>query len=407
MSPKDINISEYNYELPLNRIAQFPLIQRDKSKLLIYKNGEINETIFGNIPDYLQKGCSLVFNDTKVIQARMLFQKESGSTIEIFCLEPFFPFTEIEKSFSASSGCIWKCFIGNAKKWNGKFLSKNINTDNNQTLNLSVEIKGAEKNAYLIQFNWDNISLNFGDIINIFGNTPLPPYIKRVPDNIDKNRYQTVYAQYEGSVAAPTAGLHFTNEVIAKINKNNINSFYVTLHVGAGTFKPVSSPTISTHIMHSEHFSVNKTTINNLLKNLNNNIIAVGTTSVRTLESIYQLGKKIILNKDISLHMISQWEAYENLDKDISASASLNAILDYMDKNSLDNLTGQTEILIVPGYKFKIVKGLITNFHQPQSTLLLLIAAFIGSDWKRIYNYALSNDFRFLSYGDSCYISRD
>ena len=400
--PKEIKIEDYNYNLPKEKIAQFPLEERDASRVLIYKDKEISETIFKDISDNLPDGSFLILNNTKVIQARLFFYKETGAMIEIFCLEPHHP----EQNISAKGSAVWKCFVGNAGKWKYGPLIK-IFTHNSKEYELSAEILEREKDYFIINFDWSNNNISFGDILLHTGRTPLPPYIRREPVRIDTDRYQTVYAEIDGSVAAPTAGLHFTENVFKKIKKKNIYIHHVTLNVGAGTFKPVKCEKIEDHPMHYEHITVSKDFVIKLLNNLNKPVIAAGTTSLRTIETLYWLGLKLHLNllPNQDALNVDQWEPY-TLDSSISAMESLEVILKFMDKSGMDYITAQTGILIAPGYDFKFIDILITNFHLPKSTLLLLIAAFTGIDWKRIYEYALENNFRFLSYGDASLLRR-
>ncbi len=400
---RSIRIEDYTYELPDNRIAKYPKENRDESKLLHFEEGEISTSIFKNLPDLLKSDDLLVFNNAKVIQARLAFQKETGANIEIFCLEPHEP-ADYNLAFQATGQCEWKCLVGNLKKWKSDYLYKNIEING---LNYQIGAKkvGTSGNAVIIKFEWYDVdseclcsSLAFGDILENIGSTPLPPYLNRKAEKEDKNRYQTVYAKQKGSVAAPTAGLHFTDNVFETLNVKGIITAEVTLHVSAGTFRPVQSETIEGHEMHEEHFEI-KIDVLELLINHSGRVISVGTTSVRTLESLYWMGVKLI-NNESEPFVINQWEAYE-MPENIDLKTSLGAIKNYMEQNKLTVLPASTRIIIVPGYDFKVIKGLVTNFHQPQSTLLLLIAAVIGNKWKEVYNYALANDYRFLSYGDS------
>ncbi len=341
----------------------------------------------------------MVFNNTKVIQARLHFQKTTGAKIEIFCLEPHVP-SDYILAFQSNKKCVWKCMVGNAKKWKEETVAKNFTIDGKSVLLTAKKISSAG-NTHLIEFSWDNASITFSDILENAGELPIPPYLHRETCEKDKETYQTVYSKIKGSVAAPTAGLHFTEDVFCSLKKKNIAYEEVTLHVGAGTFQPVKSATIDGHEMHTEFFSVRKETIAHLKENLNN-IIAVGTTSVRTLESLYYVGVLLQENPETSFDnlKITQWQPYEKPET-LSVDNALQQILNYLEKNHIETLKAETQIMIVPGYRFKIVKGIVTNFHQPQSTLLLLISAFVGEEWKKIYDYALKNDFRFLSYGDS------
>ncbi|MDR1678391.1 MAG: S-adenosylmethionine:tRNA ribosyltransferase-isomerase [Prevotellaceae bacterium] len=408
-NPQHIKIADYNYSLPDERIAKFPLARRDESKLLVNRDGELITQRFSDLPDLLPADSLLVFNNTKVIQARLDFRKESGARIEIFCLEPYLPADYIQ-SFAQTQHCEWKCLIGNAKKWKGETLRLQITDD--AVLSASW-IAGDGANA-TVRFEWDNAAFNFADILEIAGELPIPPYLNRRTEESDKTTYQTLYSKVQGSVAAPTAGLHFTPEVFIRLKEKGIQSEELTLHVGAGTFKPVKSEQIADHAMHAELFSVQRETIANLLAHLGH-IVAVGTTSVRTLESLYYIGLKLQREPAARDLSVSQWEAYKDITcpflrkeiagqagKYISAAQALQHILDYLDRNKLDCLQTSTQILIAPGYRFHIVDSIITNFHQPQSTLLLLVSAYLGGDsWRTMYDYALANDFRFLSYGDS------
>lgn len=398
-APKDIAIEEYDYALPNERIAKFPLANRDESKLLVYKNNSFEETIFNRLPDYLNNDTLLVFNNTKVIHARLFFRKETGSLIEIFCLEPYN--MAISSAFEQRNHCTWLCFVGNNKKWKNGTLSRTI-TIANKSVTLSVDRKQAVSNAWVVDFEWNDSELSFAHVIEHFGVIPLPPYLNREAVDSDKQRYQTVYAKHEGSVAAPTAGLHFSDYVFDSLEKKGIAKEFVTLHVGAGTFKPVDSATIGEHEMHIEKIEVTKQNIIRLLQYVSKTIIPVGTTSVRTLESVYWFGVKLGIDATIEQMHISQWEPYELVDYALSAEESLHNVLDFMDRNAINTLYGDTQLMIAPGYKYHLVKGIVTNFHQPKSTLLLLVSALIGDKWKEGYTYALQRDFRFLSYGDSC-----
>jgi len=400
---KNISIKDYTYNLPDERIAKYPLEKRDDSNLLYQEEQEIKHTKFNKLTDFLAKDDLLVFNNAKVIQARLAFQKETGANIEIFCLEPHAP-ADYNLSFQSTSSCQWKCMVGNLKKWKKGSLVKQIEISSQKYM---IEASKLEQNgaSVIVDFSWqaaeeDNKVLSFADILEHIGKTPLPPYLNREAEKSDKTRYQTVYAKQKGSVAAPTAGLHFTENVFNNLDKKGIKRLELTLHVGAGTFRPVKSETIEGHEMHEEHFRVEKSFLEELLAQ-KSRIVAIGTTSVRTLESLYWLGVKLFENPDFNGDlMISQWEVY-SMKKDVSLTDSFNALIGYLDKNETSYLNALTQIIIVPGYQFKVINGLITNFHQPQSTLLLLIAAIVGEEWKKIYDYALTNGFRFLSYGDS------
>jgi S-adenosylmethionine:tRNA ribosyltransferase-isomerase len=403
MHPKEFSIADFTYSLPDEKIAAFPLEQRDASKLLIYKNDRITESSYKNIADHLPNNSLLIFNDTKVIQARILFQKSTGGVIEIFCLEPYEVLNEYTTVMNKTGNVKWKCMIGGASKWKENFLEKEIMFGNERVI-IKAELIEKLSNAYVVEFSWTPEQYSFAEILQCSGEIPLPPYIKRKAADEDKERYQTIYAVHDGSVAAPTAGLHFTTGIFSSLDQKNIKTDYVTLHVGAGTFKPVKAALMQDHEMHAEWIDVNIATINNILTNLNNTIVATGTTSLRTIESLYWLGVKMIIDPNIAYDklIIDQWDVYETplANTTYSSSETLTALISWMKKNKTERLVTKTKILIAPGYKFKIAKILITNFHQPQSTLLLLVAAAIGDNWKKIYNYALENDFRFLSYGD-------
>lgn len=397
-NPRNIRIEEYNYPLPDERIAKYPLSQRDSSKLLIYDKGEVSHTQFSNIADLLPKGSLMIFNNTRVIQARLHFRKETGALIEVFLLEPYAP-SDYELMFQTREECSWLCLIGNMKKWKEGALSRDINV-NGMPITLTAERLGTHGTSQIVKLTWDNENVCFADLIDAAGELPIPPYLNRNTEESDKTTYQTVYSKIKGSVAAPTAGLHFTPEVLKDIDSHGIEREELTLHVGAGTFRPVKAEVISDHDMHTEYVSVSRHTIERLLAH-NGQAIAVGTTSVRTLESLYYIGLHIMGGdtSDNAMH-VKQWEPYEQREN-TSATEALTAILEYMTVNELETLNASTQIIIAPGYEYKIVCRLITNFHQPQSTLLLLVSAFVGDDWHKIYDYALDNGFRFLSYGDS------
>lgn len=392
-------ISDYSYELPDERIAKYPLAERDQSKLLVWKNGNIQDSNFRNLPDFLPSNSLLIFNNTKVIRARLHFQKETGAKIEIFCLDPHDP-ADYQIAFQTTQSCVWKCMVGNQKKWKGELLKKTIQIDACE-IELCAEQFDSE-NKSLIRFSWSNPNFEFSRIIEAAGSLPIPPYLNRDTEQSDLERYQTVYSKIKGSVAAPTAGLHFTEKVFNHLMDDGHELAELTLHVGAGTFQPVKSETISGHEMHSEHLYVSRDFLQKLI-NHSGKKIAVGTTSVRTLESLYWLGLQASENSEIDVEnlKVSQWEAYQNIEADLSLKQALENLIELLDKNQLDHLSASTQIIIAPGYKFRIVDGLITNFHQPQSTLLLLISAYLGDEWRRIYGHALANGYRFLSYGDS------
>ena len=396
---EQIRIEEFNYPLPDERIAKFPLTKRDESKLLVYRNGKIDEAVFKQLSDYLPQRSMLVYNNTRVIQARMLFQKETGAQIEVFCLEPVIPH-DYALVFQQTESCSWLCLVGNLKKWKEGALHKTIRMDDKEVV-LSAERIKTTGDSHLVRFSWNNPQVTFAELLDAAGILPIPPYLHRETRESDLQTYQTVYSKIKGSVAAPTAGLHFTPEVLAGLDAKGFTREEVTLHVGAGTFKPVKSEVIGDHEMHTEFISVRRSAIENIRTNLGR-IIAVGTTSVRTLESLYYMGRTLVNNPDATSEelVVTQWTPYHDTEE-ITTHEALTALLDYLDRNQTDTLLSATQIMIAPGYEFKIVKGIITNFHQPKSTLLLLISAFVNGNWKSIYNYALDNDFRFLSYGDS------
>ncbi len=401
------DIEEFNYNLPAEKIALFPCEKRDESKLLIYKDKTIKQDIFKNINNYLSDNYILIFNNTKVVQARIIFQKAEGATIEIFCLEPMSPTSIHSLAFEITEKCQWLCYIGNNKKMKSNLqLSFNYCGETATLTAKRIEKKG---DAFLVEFSWTPTHLTFSEVLQQVGKIPLPPYIKRPAEKSDNTRYQTVFAQNKGSVAAPTAGLHFTEELLSSIVQRGIPILNITLHVGAGTFKPVTEQHIENHTMHTEQIFFGKSCIIELLENINKQIIAIGTTTTRSLESLYWIGVKInmlrnqqqkITNKDLHL---SQWEIYETLHAhSITKKEALENIVQYLNEEQSDTLCTSTAIMITPYYQPKIVSGLITNFHQPKSTLLLLVSAFIGQEWKSVYNYALKENFRFLSYGDAC-----
>ncbi|MDD4116259.1 MAG: S-adenosylmethionine:tRNA ribosyltransferase-isomerase [Massilibacteroides sp.] len=397
---KQIRIADYNYPLPNERIARFPLEKRDESKLLLYRNGEIGESRFNHLPELLPKNSLVVFNNTRVIQARLLFRKSTGAKIELFCLEPIIPH-DYALVFQQTGSCSWLCLIGNAKKWKTGILEKEIHVGNRK-VTLCAEKKESYGESHLIHFSWDDPETTFAELLDAAGILPIPPYLNRETEENDLKTYQTVYSKIKGSVAAPTAGLHFTEEVLDHLDKQGFGREEVTLHVGAGTFKPVKSETIETHQMHAEFISVNRSSIERILANLGH-IIAVGTTSVRTLESLYYIGVRLSKNplaegEDLS---VDQWMPYDDANNLLNVEEALRHVLDYLDRHKANKLLTSTRVIIAPGYTFKIVNGMITNFHQPQSTLLLLVSAFVKGNWKPIYEYALEHDFRFLSYGDS------
>ena len=398
-----IYIADYNYPLPDERIAKYPLSERDHSKLLVYRDGQVSEDRFYNVGDYIAPHSLLIYNNTRVIQARLEFHKPTGARIEVFCLEPLEPH-DYQLSLSSTTGCIWKCMVGNAKKWHDE----------------AIELKAGEwtlrafkqetlGNTFAVRFEWDEANVSFAEILDAMGELPIPPYLNRKTEESDKTTYQTVYSRIKGSVAAPTAGLHFTEKVLSDLHNRGIETDEVTLHVGAGTFLPVKTADANEHTMHTEIIAVPKSTIEHIIAQIGH-IVAVGTTSMRTLESLYFIGCRF-LNTEASEYRnienihVGQFEPYEQKSFP-STEEALRAIVAYLDATGQHTLHAETQIMIKPGYVFHVVDQLITNFHQPQSTLLLLVSAFVGGDWRTIYDYALSHDFRFLSYGDSSILNR-
>ena len=400
MNPRSISVNDYDYYLPENRIALHPLTERDASKLLVYKKGVIEETQFLEIDNYLPEKSLLVFNNSKVINARIKFTKPTGAEIEIFCLEPNGDITDYSSVMTATNTVQWKCLVGGAAKWKDEILQKEIHVAGEKVM-LSAKKIDKITEAFIIELFWEPAVFCFAEIIEAAGKVPLPPYIKRNTDGEDSNRYQTIFAAHDGSVAAPTAGLHFSSKIFRKLTAKNIEKAFLTLHVGAGTFKPVKAETMQEHEMHAEYIDVNIETIEKLKNNIGN-ITAVGTTSLRTLESLYWMGIKVNHNPSITNPEILQWDVYKDdmVTSNYSTLTALNFLTEWMMINNKKNLFTRTQILIVPGYKFRMVNMLVTNFHQPRSTLLLLVAAAIGNDWKKMYDHAMQNDFRFLSYGD-------
>lgn len=402
LHPRHLHISDYDYPLPPERIARYPIAERDQSKLLVYRKGNITHRTFSDIPELLPPDTLLIYNNTKVIQARLRFRKETGALIEIFCLEPYSP-RDYEQNFRQTHSCEWLCLVGNKKKWKGETLTTPL---------LSATLIGQQGDSYIVRFEWDN-TLSFSSLLESLGELPIPPYLNRATEESDLKTYQTVYSKIDGSVAAPTAGLHFTDRVLHALDAKGIERDEVTLHVGAGTFRPVKSEDMGGHEMHSEHIYVTRHTVERLLAH-GCRCTAVGTTSVRTIESLYYIGRKLMSNSHLTeeqLH-VSQWEPYEEetsekgqesrvKGQEAGVKSCLSAILSWMDLHHTDALRTTTQIIIAPGYQYHYVERIITNFHMPQSTLLLLVGAFIGDDWHRVYNYALAHDFRFLSYGDS------
>lgn len=410
---RHIKIKDFNYHLPDERIAKFPLAERDSSKLLLYRKGEVQEDTFVNLPQYLPEGALMVFNNTKVIQARLYFRKETGALIEVFCLEPAVPHDYV-LMFQQTRSCSWYCMIGNLKKWKNGALKRTV-TVRGQEIELTVTRGEMHGNSHRVDFVWNSDEVTWAEILDAVGELPIPPYLNRETQESDKETYQTVYSKIKGSVAAPTAGLHFTERVLEALDRHGIDREEVTLHVGAGTFKPVKSEEIEGHEMHTEYICVNKRTIEKLIAH-GGACIAVGTTSVRTLESLYYIGVYLETHPDASeeeLH-VQQWTPYEYAEQTrpqgsepdgrpeaLTTVEALQNILDYLERNELSALHTSTQIIIAPGYTYHVVRMMVTNFHQPQSTLLLLVSAFVHGDWHKIYDYALEHDFRFLSYGDS------
>lgn len=401
---QNLFIKDYNYDLPHERIAEFPLTERDQSKILIYRKGTITDDCFYNLDAHVPEKSTIILNNTRVIEARILFTKSTGGIIEVFCLEPFQQ--TIEQSLSSATKVVWQCLIGGASKWKpGQVLQKKVFFDDRE-VPLEARYISKQTDSFIIEFSWETTH-SFAEVLHAAGAIPLPPYIKRNATEEDKERYQTIFSKQEGSVAAPTAALHFTENVFHKLAGKNIDREYITLHVGAGTFKPVKTETVAAHQMHKEPFTVSIDVLKKML--LSEMIIAVGTTSLRTIESIYWLGVKLKNNLVKDEWSLQQWEAYD-LQKEypsVSIQDSCTALIEWMEKNHQKQLHCQTSLIIVPGYQFKIPAGLVTNFHQPQSTLLLLVAAFIGDDWRKVYQHALENNYHFLSYGDSSLLWRN
>jgi S-adenosylmethionine:tRNA ribosyltransferase-isomerase len=414
LDPKDISIADYSYDLPQENIAYYPLAERDASKLLIYRNGEISEASYRDIGAHLPEGSLLVFNNTKVVEARIVFQKPTGGQIEIFCLEPPKEYGGITVAMAQTGKVRWKCLVGGASKWKpGQILRKVVEPVGTDTPTIILEARflAKEEDAFLIELSWSRVELSFAELLHRAGLIPLPPYIRRSAEPTDSQRYQTIYARFDGSVAAPTAGLHFTEAVFSSLVERGIRRSWVTLHVGAGTFLPVKTAKLGEHPMHIEFITVGKETMTQLSQALleDRAVVPVGTTSARTIESLYWLGVKVQQDPDINAAelVVRQWDAYELARYGVGAMEALNFLLDWMERQGLTELTTTTQLLITPGYDWKIAKGLVTNFHQPESTLLLLIASLVGEEWKRIYTYALEHGFRFLSYGDGCLLWGD
>jgi len=400
---KQISIKDYHYDLPFDCIAKYPLAERDLSKLLVYKNQTITESQYSHIDEFLPADSLLFFNNTKVIPARLFFKTLTQKDIEVFCLEPISSNADVYSSMLQQNNSQWKCLVGGAAKWKEQFVFLNTSE-----LQIKAEIKERLQGTFMLEFTWEPATKTFAEVLQIAGAIPIPPYLKRATEDIDLERYQTIYAHKEGSVAAPTAGLHFTDGVFEKLKAKQIISTYVTLHVGAGTFKPVKSDTMAEHDMHGEYIDVPLETIEYLYQHMDKSITAVGTTSLRTLESLFWIGEKIAQQPNLQPHelLVDQWQPYVSSSNQINTKEALKHIIDFLNQHQLKTLYAKTRILIVPGYQFKIVNALVTNFHQPESTLILLVAAFIGQDWRKVYQYALDNDFRFLSYGDGSLLFR-
>jgi S-adenosylmethionine:tRNA ribosyltransferase-isomerase len=394
------SIDLFTYELPDHRIAKYPVEPRDESKLLIYKEGEIQDRNYLELADSLPEDTFLVMNDTKVVEARLMFTKPTGGKIEIFCLEPADKYKDIQLAMLEQDTVLWKCLVGGAKKWKEPYLDLTIGSGN-EIFNLTASIKEHRGDHFLIEFNWNRPQTSFAEILHLGGVIPLPPYLNRALESADEDRYQTIYAQHDGSVAAPTAGLHFTERIFTRLAKKNVLHDFVTLHVGAGTFTPVKSETLAEHTMHAEFIDVSSKFLKNWLERIDSTLICVGTTSLRTLESLYWIGVKCVEKNELHLEEIGlkQWEAYE-LSQHISVKDAIQSLVTHLNQRGMDRLITKTQLLIGPGYEIRSVSGILTNFHQPQSTLLLLIHAFVREEWKRIYDHALKNDYRFLSFGD-------
>lgn len=402
---RNIRISDYNYPLPDHRIAKHPLAAREQCKLLCYKvGGEISEGHFYDVPAVLPEKAMLVYNNTRVINARLRFRKATGSTIEIFCLEPVAP-CDYQLIFQTTQSCTWLCLVGNSKRWKQGPLTQEIEVDG-KTVTLEAHRGERRGNSFEIEFSW-NGDVTFASILEAIGEIPIPPYLNRGTESTDSADYQTVYSHIDGSVAAPTAGLHFTDEVLAECDKRGITRRELTLHVGAGTFQPVKSENIGEHEMHHEFISVQRSLLVDLI-NAEGPVVAVGTTSVRTLESLYYVGQVLETNPDADEEMLTvkQWMPYST-PCEISTKKALQNVVDYLDHHHAEAYMGSTQLMIAPGFQYRIISGMITNFHQPQSTLLLLVSAFVGADhWRAIYDYALDHGFRFLSYGDACFFQK-
>lgn len=397
-NPQAIAIADYDYPLPDERIAKFPLAQRDQSKLLVYRHGEIGESLFHNIGDHLPDGTLLMFNDTRVIHARLFFRKATGATIEVFCLEPYH--MPVAQAFEQRERCTWLCFVGNNKKWKEGPLERTAEIGG-KAVSLTATRHEAVGNAWVVELRWTG-GFSLAEIIDAMGVIPLPPYLNREAEKEDNDRYQTVYAHQEGSVAAPTAGLHFTPELLDSLRARGVETDFITLHVGAGTFKPVSTETIGEHEMHVEQIEISRSNIQRVLDHTGRPLIPVGTTTVRTLESVYWFGVHLHDNPALDAMHVGQWDPYTLEARHVDTATAYRNVLDWMDRHGVETLHGDTRLMIAPGYKYHVISGLVTNFHQPKSTLLLLVSALVGDAWRDCYRYALDHGFRFLSYGDSC-----
>lgn len=404
MHPKDLRIQDFNYHLPDERIARYPLDDREAAKLLLYQDGAIAESTFHQFADYIPEGSLFVLNETKVVPARLQFKKQTGGLIEIFCLEPHSRYADVQTAMQEKNSVWWRCMVGGASKWKGGTIL--TETYKNPDFTLSAVMTAQQDGLYTIQFYWTNPALSFAEILHHAGKVPLPPYLRREAEASDRENYQTVYASKEGSVAAPTAGLHFTEKTFAALEAKNIHRDFVTLHVGAGTFKPVKAEKMADHDMHAEWIEVSTTLIRRLLQ-ASGKIVGVGTTTMRTLESLYWIGTQLVKGQvpDFDGIAVSQWLPYE-MRQPVDTRMALEALLQHLERTGSQKLVTRTQIIIAPGYQFRLIDGLVTNFHQPQSTLLLLVSALIGDDWRKVYDYALNNDYRFLSYGDGSLLWR-
>lgn len=403
--PAELAIADYTYHLPAERIARYPLDERDTSKMLVYRQGSIHEQVFNDLPSLLQPADCLVFNDTRVIHARIHLQRPTGAQMEVLCLEPI-DVVDVTEAFAQTERTVWRAVVRNGKRWQeGVVVTKKIEAAGSN-FTLQVELKAKEADSVVVELSWDN-GHTFAEVLEDVGILPLPPYLNRETEEEDETRYQTLYAQADGSVAAPTAGLHFTQRVLDDLQARKVQPLFVTLHVGAGTFKPVKSATMQHHLMHRERIVVSRHAIEKMRAAVDQHrVIAAGTTSLRTIESLYWFGVKLLAGFELQELALGQWEPYELAGQAVAPSQALDAVLHWMDQHNQTQLSGQTQLLIAPGYQIRMADALITNFHQPNSTLLLLVAAFIGADWQKVYDHALAHDFRFLSFGDSSILFR-